>query len=405
MDEFKDRFLSKFAFSSDFGRQMRFIIGPRQCGKTTIAMRVLPKEYDNYYYNWDEKKTRDKYKIDPNFLAEHAAGRVKSWVCMDEIHKMPKWKNILKGMFDRYEKRLNFVVTGSAKLDTFRKSGDSLAGRYFVFSLNPMIAAELAGKKAETVLPEKTAAETVEKMLSGSKPSLDAVNSIMKHTGFPEPLLKGEDVFSRKWHDYYFERIIKQDMRDLTRIRDLEKVSELIFLLPGRIGSPLSVNSLKEDLELNFSTVSGYIKELTANYALFSLAPYTGNMNRLVKKERKFYFYNFASVKNEGIRFENFAAVELKARLDLWNDSGADKYDLHFIRQRDGKETDFLVTKNLKPFFLVECKLSLSPVEPHHRRVSEALGNVPFVQLIKKPGVLRNEGKDFFCASAERFLG
>ncbi len=399
-----DRYLSSIAFSEEFGRQMRFITGPRQAGKTTMAKSVLTGNKETYYFNWDEKTTKDLYRNNPAFLSAAAAGKGKPWICFDEIHKMPKWKNILKGLFDGYEERLSFIVTGSAKLDTFRKSGDSLAGRYFVFTLNPVISSELAGMPLKDIMPEPDGASYVEKIISREKSAAEAVDAIIEHTGFPEPLLKSSGAFSRKWHDSYFERIIKEDMRDLTMIRHLEKVADLIYLLPARVGSPLSVNALREDLEMNFHTISSYISGLSVSYALFNLPPFTGNMKRLVKKERKFYLYDFDGIKNEGARFENFCALELKSRVDLWNDSGADRFALNYLRTKDGKETDFLIVKNNRPYVLFESKISDTPIEPHHRSAAAALGGIPFVQIIRKPKTLRAEGSGIFSVSADRLF-
>jgi predicted AAA+ superfamily ATPase len=396
------RFSADFAFSETYGRQMRFITGPRQCGKTTMAGHFMKEIGSSQFYNWDEKPVKDLYRNNPDFLSE-AAGKSlpgrKNWVCFDEIHKMPKWKNILKGLFDRFEDKLKFIVTGSSRLDIFRKSGDSLAGRYFAFALNPVICAEFRGQKTDTVMPEKTGRLTIEKMFSKQVSSSEAVETIMKFSGFPEPLTVGTSVFTKKWGDYYFERIIKEDMRDLTMIRQLEKLSDLMHMMPSKIGSPLSINSIREDLEINHHTASNYISSLVSNYAIFLVPPYSKNMNRLIKKEKKAYFYNFTTVTDKGSRFENFTAVELKSRVDLWNDAGADKYGLFFIRTRDGKETDFLLTKNETPFMLFEAKYSQSAVEPHHKRLAVQL-DVPFVQVNYEGSGVRAVEKNIFTAAA-----
>ncbi|MFC1567141.1 AAA family ATPase, partial [bacterium] len=155
------RHIEKIIFSDVFARQMRFIAGPRQCGKTTIARHKLQiSKTESLYYNWDRKNIRDRYRHETDFLGKDIldmSRKLKLWICFDEVHKIPRWKNILKDFFDTYEDRINFIVTGSAKLDLFRKSGDSLAGRYFLFKLNPFMLSEILERDVASILPEKTA--------------------------------------------------------------------------------------------------------------------------------------------------------------------------------------------------------------------------------------------------------
>lgn len=402
------RYLENIAFSDAFSRQMRFIAGPRQSGKTTIAKNKLDiSRCTNLYYNWDRKNIRDRYRKDTDFLAKdilNMNSKKRYWICFDEIHKIPKWKNILKDYFDTYEDKANIIVTGSARLDMFRKSGDSLAGRYFLFKLNPLILPEVLNKKFDNIFPESTAKEYIEKNIEGNKSEQGIMNDILKFSSFPEPLIRGNTLFSKKWHDDYLERVIKEDIRDLSSIHQLEKVMDLLYILPSKISAPLSINSLKEDLELNFNTVKNYIKYLILTYALFEISPYQKKINRLIKKEKKVYFYDFTTINDDAKRFENFIALELKTRIDLWNDVSTDKYSLSFVRTRDGRETDFLVLKNSQPFFLCESKLSETIINRHHFLHSKNLGDISFVQLVKKPGVLRVEQKKFYVVSAARFL-
>lgn len=408
--EIKNRYLIDIAFSSQFGRQMRFIAGPRQCGKTTIARQKLDNEQClPFYYNWDQREIKDRYRGEGNFLKTDLLSvdndKKKPWVCFDEIHKFHKWKNVLKGFFDEYERSTYFIITGSARLDLFRKAGDSLAGRYFLFTLHPFILSEFIGKSIESVQPVSDAKSTIEKMIRHKPYRQEELTAMLYFSGFPEPLLKKNKLFSKKWHTEYIERIVKEDLRDLSSIHGLEKVMDLIYLLPSKIGSPLSINSLREDLELNFMTVKNYIRYLLLTYVLFEISPYTKKNTRLVKKEKKVYFYDWVMVPHEGARFENFVAHELKARINIWNESSGDSFGLYFVRSQTGEETDFLITKNNTPFFLCEAKISGSTINLHHYRQSELLGNIPIVQIVKENNVLYTEGKIGYIVSASRFFG
>lgn len=401
------RYLEETAFSEEFGRQMRFIAGPRQSGKTTIARNKLEKEgNEKFYYNWDRQEVRRRFRSEGDLLAAdlQVPGQ-RAWVCFDEIHKMPKWKNILKDLFDTHEKKVRFIVTGSARLDVMRKAGDSLLGRYFLFRLNPLMIAEAAGKPIGRVLAEKTPEKTVEKALSFSAEENGLLDDFLSRSPFPEPLLTGSKTAVSKWHDNYFEKITREDLRDISSIKNIEWVINLLHLLPSRIGSPLSLESLRQDLEVNHATVKNHINYLMLTYAVFQIAPYFESIKKSVKKEKKAYFYNYYLVDNEAARFENLIALELKARTDLWNDCTPDKYDLFYVRTRDKKESDFLITKNKKPYILFDAKLGDAGIDAHHRVNSEALGGIPFVQLVKAKGILRQDGKNAYRVSAAGFLG
>lgn len=407
-NRFLSRYLEETAFSESFGRQMRFIAGPRQSGKTTIAKnRLMAVDCELLYYNWDRKAIRRRFREEEGFL-EHdiltLPGHSRYWACFDEIHKMPRWKNILKDFFDTYEDRANYIVTGSARLDLFRKAGDSLAGRYFLFKLNPLILPEALQNKVSTVMPEKDGRLFVEKMVSSAKYEQSAMEHILEFSGFPEPFLKGDAVFCKKWHKDYFERIVKEDLRDISHIHMLEKVMDLLYLLPGKIGSPLSLNAIREDLEVNLNTVKNYVKYLVLTYALFEVLPYHKKKSRLVKKEKKVYFYNWLDIADPARRFENYVALELKSRVDLWNDSLPGDYGLYFVRGRDGSESDFLITRDDNPFILFEAKLSEENIASHHYKHVELWGGIPFVQLVKTAPVLRVKEKGFYIISASRFF-
>src|SRR3989338_5727459 len=269
------RFIEESAFSDRFQRQMRFIAGPRQTGKTPIARRQLEASGCSvFYFNWDKKEVRNRYHREPDFLAAEMLkmpGEKPCWVCFDEIHKRTGWKNTLKDFFDTYEKKVRFIITGSARLDMFRKAGDSLAGRYFLFKLNPLMLAEVLRKSVSEVMPEEDAGAFLKKMVAGKQEKQKEFEQLLEFGGFPEPFLAADPLFSKKWKEDYFERVVKEDLRDLSRIHDLEKVLDLIFLLPERIGSPLSVNSLREDLEVNFQTAKNYLKYLVLTYVLFEM--------------------------------------------------------------------------------------------------------------------------------------
>jgi predicted AAA+ superfamily ATPase len=398
------RALHPIAFTETLGRQIRFIAGPRQCGKTTFAkQQLIATKSTSFYYNWDQIETRQRYRKEPSFLTADLLKFPQHfpWVCFDEIHKVSHWKDILKGQFDAYEDQVHFVITGSARLDMMRRAGDSLAGRYFLFHLGPLMLSEVI--RHESILPQSTATETVEQMMAQGEASTE-MESLLQFSGFPEPFLAQSNIFSKKWRASYIDRLIKEDLRDLSSIHMLDKIQGLIYLLPERIGSPLSINSLREDLELNHSTVTNYIRFLELIYVIFSLSPYSKKGSTLVKKERKIYFFDWTLLTDEAARFENYVAAELKARTDLWSDATGDAYTLSFVRTKDGLESDFLILKDARPYLLFEAKLSDESVRSHHHRHRKILGDIPFIQIVRKPSVFRTPEPGIYIVSAGRLL-
>ncbi len=403
------RLLSPVVFSPHWGRQMRFIAGPRQGGKTTLAKEFLRRQKDEaLYYNWDERELRTKFHQGDAFLKEDlvkAGGRRRHWVCYDEIHKMPQWKNILKADFDAHEDRARFVVTGSARLDLFRRAGDSLAGRYFLFHLFPFNLFELTRKAAEALKFHSLARTFVEdRMARSHKEDQARFETLFRFGGFPEPFLKASARFLQIWHRGYMDRLIREDLRDLTRIGELENVASLVTLLPERVGSPLSINSLRGDLAVSHETVQNYLQALKLCYFVFEISVHTQKINRSLRKEKKVYFHDWSFVTGEAKRFENYVAAELLSWVSLWSDSGIGEFSLRYVRTREGKECDFLILRGSQPWLLIEAKLQPQPLPRHFRRFAESLGKIPVVQVVREKGIARLGAQNDFYLSASRFF-
>lgn len=399
------RYLTTHCFNENLGRQMRFIAGPRQVGKTTLVKGFLSeKNCGELYYNWDLRSTKNRFKEDPYFYNADALEKKnisKPWICFDEIHKFPKWKDVLKDAFDSFEDKYHFIVTGSARLDLFRRAGDSLSGRYFLFRLLPLSLFELTGN--QLILPANDAGEFIESCLSHSSRQSD-MELLLKFGGFPEPFVKGDEVFSSNWHDAYVDTLLKDDLRDLTKIHELENVATLMHLLPNKVGSPLSINSLREDIDVSYNAVKSYVRALVLTYIIFMVPPYSKKLARTVKKENKVYFFDWSQVKEESKQFENYIACELKHHTELWTISTKYKFELFFVRTKDGKETDFLITRDSKPYFLVEVKMSSDNLESHNLDHKKQLGNIPIVQLVHRADILKAGKGGAYVISASRFL-
>lgn len=404
-----ERLLTSVAYAPKWGRQMRFIAGPRQSGKTTLAKAFLDSQGDGrFYYNWDNRETKARHNRELDFLRPDllaSALKKKRWVCFDEIHKMPLWKNILKSYFDTHEERVRFIITGSARLDLFRRSGDSLAGRYFLFHLLPLTLFELTTKRPAELKPIQSAEKFIENRLASTIAAHQTtMESLLNFGGFPEPFLASDSSFLQRWQEDYVDRLVKEDLRDLTRIPHLENAAHLLTLLPGRTGSPLSVNSLRGDLEVSHETIRNYLQALKLCYVVFELSTYTMKINRAIRKEKKVYFFDWARVTEPSKRFENFIATQLYSWVALWSDEGLGTFELAYVRNRAGQECDFLIVRDKKPWLLIEAKSADQPLASHLYHFSEKLGGIPIIQLTQEPNILRAGGNKDYRISASRFL-
>lgn len=404
------RHLERICFDEEFGRQMRFISGPRQVGKTTLARSFLDKcGCSRLYFNWDLRQTRDRYIDDPYFfetaIYDSRTNDSVPWACLDEIHKMPKWKNILKDFFDKFERDARFVVTGSARLDMFRKAGDPLTGRYFMFHLFPVCLSEAVGSPLPQPSADESAVDFMCRRIDVASDHQDVLDQLLEYSGFPEPFAAARLRFFRRWQSDIVDQILREDVRDLTRIIDTENVARLIRLFPGRIGSPLSLNALREDLNVSYTAVRNALKALQLTFVVFFLPPFHRNVARSLTKEQKAYFFDWARCPVPSVRFENYAAAELKTLTALWREKGLGDFELSYVRTRDGKETDFLIVKDGDPWCLIEAKLKDGAVAGHHYKQAESLGNIPIVQVCHEKKVMKKSGPQAFRISAGRFFG
>jgi len=399
------RLLYEIAFSSEWGRQMRFITGPRQTGKTTLAkMKLKENNSENLYYLWDLRSVRNRYKENELFFtSDDPSPKRKKWICFDEIHKMPKWKNMLKGIFDETEELYNFIITGSAKLSITKKAGDSLAGRYFTFQLFPFILNEISRGTHFQYKPE-SADVLIEKQLDKKEISKNDLDALLSFGGFPEPFLKQNKTFYNKWSSDYCENVIKEDISALTNVTDREYIYDLYQILPEMIGSPISESSLASHIQVSSPTIKNYLKKLEDFYLTFSVKPYSKNIKRALIKAAKHYLFDWSKISEPAARFENYVACELKSRVSLWKDATGDDYQLFFIRDKEKKETDFLITKNEAPWLLVEVKLSDKKIDSHHYSNINALGKIPFIQICQEPGIASIEKKNIYRISAGKIF-
>jgi len=314
---------------ADLAKKMVFVGGPRQVGKTTFALRFLGPKADARhpaYLNWDDPAVRN-----PLLKGEIPAGQ--PLILLDEIHKYARWRNLVKGLYDKNRPHVSFLVTGSARLDYYRKGGDSLQGRYHYYRLHPFSLREL----------DRGAGQ-------------EALDLLLRFGGFPEPLAAANEREWRRWQREHRDRVLQEDLRDLERVREVSLVELLLTHLPECVGSPLSIGSLSRLLQIAHPTIEHWIAILERLYMCFRIAPYGSAKIRAVRKEKKLYFWDWSQAKEGGPRFENLVASQLLKYCHWIEDTEGYAMELRFLRDTDKREVDFVVLKDGRPEFAVECK-------------------------------------------------
>ena len=384
-------------------KSMIFLAGPRQAGKTTFARMVNAEFANSVYFNWDLVTNKRLLIEKPTFFEEiNRKDNSAPLVVLDEIHKYKKWKNYLKGVYDEFSNRYKFLILGSGRLNVFQKGGDSLAGRYFLFTLWPFTLAELGQRRRTFVKFIKNPLE-----IENPDKSTDKIwEQLSRVGGFPEPYLSGKETFYRKWSASYGQQLIREDIRNMTTIKDIDSMEILFSLLPSKIGSPLSMASLSRDIQVSFNSVRDWLEIFESFFLIFRIPSWGRKISRAITKEKKLYLYDYAHISNQPEKFENMVALELWRAMSNWNDLGLGNFGLHYVRNKEKEEVDFLITNNHNPFLLVEAKLSEETVSKSLLKFQSAL-SVPAVQLVNKTGVHKiiSNGKErALIITASRWL-
>lgn len=333
---------------------MLFLVGPRQVGKTTLAKRVASTYAESLYLNWDVVNDRKKILSGQDFIEtifpSNQLRPQKPFIIFDEIHKYKKWKDFLKGFYDLYQHVYHILVTGSTRLDVLSGGGESLMGRYFVLRIHPVSLYESLMDATE----DRTDTEIV---LPVAK-DLRNFDALFNHGGFPSPYLHQDIRYSRRWQNLKQKQLFYEDIQSLAQIHEVARLEVLAELLKHRTGQLLNRTPLAAHIQVTVQTLSRWLDTLERFYYCFFITPWSSNIARSLTKEPKVYLRDWSLVSDPGARFENFVACHLQKAVDWWNDHGMGNYALHFLRDKDKREVDFVITKNAKPWLLVEAKTS-----------------------------------------------
>jgi len=323
----------------DLDKKMVFLVGPRQAGKTWLAKEIGKSYTKTTYLNYDSAEDRQ-------IIRQESWREKTELLILDELHKMKGWKNYLKGVFDTRQEGQKILVTGSARLNAFRQSGDALSGRFFMHRLLPFSLAEIKNFN-----------------LNSGDFNLDR---FMRRSGFPEPFLAQSDQDAQRWRAQYIDGLIRTDILDFEMIHNLQAIRTIFELLRQKVGSPVSYASLAEDVQVSPVTVRKYIEILESLYIIFRIFPHSKNIARSILKEPKIYFFDNGLVSgDEGAKFENLAAVSLLKHVYAKSDYTGQKYVLEYLRTKEKKEVDFAVSIDDRLEEIIEVKLADGNLSPN----------------------------------------
>jgi hypothetical protein len=339
-------------------------------GKTTTSREVARSRERSLYFNWDNLDHQNLIVRGPSRLAEELRLDVlaedRPLLILDELHKYPRWRSLLKGFFDTHGEATDVLVTGSARLSAFHPTGDSLMGRYFSYRMHPLSVAELIRPEVGEPPGERPPAAI----------DADTFEALERFGGFPEPLSRADQRFALRWRRLRHQQLFREELRDLTRVQELGKVQTLAQLVVQQAGQLVTYSSLANALDASIDSVKRWLSILESLYFHFPVRPWFRNVARSLRKEPKFYLWDWSLIDDPGRRFENMVASALLKAVHLWTDHGLGEFGLHFLRDKEKREVDFLVSRDGRPWLLVEAKLSdragLSPSLLHFQRQLEA---------------------------------
>lgn len=358
------RYIQKY-IEKDLSKKMVFLGGPRQVGKTTLAKNFLESQiFKGRYFNWDYDEDRQDIRAKKWAESNHL-------LIFDELHKFPHWKNWIKGIYDVFHKKHLFLVTGSARLDIYKRGGDSLLGRYHYWRLHPFTLDEI---------PDNMEKE-------------EAFARLMKVGGFPEPFLDGNEEEARRWRRERLDKVLREDIRDLESIRHISHLSLFVDLLRNRVGGMVTLSNLAQDIQVSYQTLASWLNILENMYLVFRVLPYSKSIPRAVLKPPKVYFFDNADVKDDlGSRFENLIATALLKRIHFLEDSKGFRYELRYIRDKEGREVDFVIIKEGVIEELIEVKFSDESLSKHLYYYTKKLKPKKATQIVAQ--IKRSYSKD-----------
>jgi hypothetical protein len=361
-------------------KRMVFMAGARRVGKTTLGEMIGQGFANRVYLNWEIPEQRARLIRSPAFFEElERKDESAPLVMLDEINRHRGWRRYLKGAYDRFQNRYQFLIAGSSRLDYPQRRGDSLSGRYYPLQLWPFTEAELG---RASLPPEEFFANPLQVSMERYAELREIWQALSEHSGFPEPFLSGRTTTYRRWSGAFSEQLIREDIRDLTGIKAIAEVETLYHLLPAQVGQLLSVPTLAQNLRVAYNTIRSWLTTLQRFFAVFSLTPWVRGIPRAIREGQKIYLCDAPRVRDPEARFENMVALELGRAISSWNELGYGRFSLNFIRTKDQQEVDFILADDGRPVLLVDARSQDRNPSAALLKFQAAL-EVPAVQLVR----------------------
>ncbi|MGI4752744.1 MAG: ATP-binding protein [Janthinobacterium lividum] len=352
-------------YLTNYGKLV-FISGPRQVGKTTISKQSIKNNVNSVYLNWDYLEDRQQILNKLNEIFEKLLlikANNKPRIILDEIHKFKDWKNLIKGFYDKFGDSIEFIITGSAKLNIYKKGGDSLMGRYINLTVHPLSVAEIS----------KNFGDNIEYIANPKNIRKDEFDALINFGGFAEVYLKGTTRFHRIWSKQRFEQLFREDVRNTEDINNIYTLELLATIINEQVGALTNYTNLANKVRASDQTIRRWLSLLEKHYYCFSIRPWAKNVVRSLIKEPKYYLWDWSQIKDSGAKFENLIASHLLKAVYFWNESGLGDFSLCYLRDKQKQEVDFVIIKDDKPWILVEAKVSDLSISPSLKYFHELL--------------------------------
>ncbi|WP_103897579.1 ATP-binding protein [Rickettsia fournieri] len=362
-------------YLTNYGKLV-FISGARQVGKTTISKQVIKPNPNSIYLNWDYLEDRNKILNKHTELFKNLLSTIsdkKPCLILDEIHKYKDWKSLVKGFYDKFGENIEFIITGSAKLNIYKKGGDSLMGRYISLTVHPLSVSEIA----------KNFDNDIDYIKSPQNITIDEFKALINFGGFAESYLKATAKFHRIWSNQRFKQLFREDVRNTEDINNIYALSLLTSIINEQAGSLISYTNLANKVRVSDQTIRRWLSLLEKHYYCFAIKPWSKNVVKSLIKEPQIYLWDWSQIKDIGTRFENLVASHLLKAVYFWNETGLGDFGLYYLRDKQKREVDLVITKDNQPWILVEAKVSDSTVSSSLKYFHELLNPEFSFQVIQ----------------------
>jgi predicted AAA+ superfamily ATPase len=337
-------------------RRVLLLSGPRQSGKTTLARELESDQTE--YRTLDDGTLREAAENDPQGFIKRST----KTLIIDEVQRIPSLLPAIKKAVDEDNRPGQYLLTGSANIQSIPTVKESLAGRIAKIRLRPLVQGEM-----REIAPQFIESAFKQSFLhSHAHYDRDALLEIAFRGGFPEPM-KLQDRGRKRWHTDYINAILERDLKDITKIHRKNAMRELVNVLAAWSGKFMDLSAIGSGLSIQRSTIESYINALEALYLVERVYPWTKTDYDRVGKQNRLFMVDSGLMSSllrwkmdqvrldpdrSGKLIETFAFNEIMAQVD----AGDGRYELFHYRDREKREIDFLIEREDNALLGIEIK-------------------------------------------------